>query len=101
MWSNSAGLGGGITDLTAAANQDGRLEVFAIGSDGGLNHIWQTVANGGWSAGPQRPEQARPSYPRQTKLSSPSRSPEISKVAPNLLSVCSAGLHYGLLSSEA
>jgi hypothetical protein len=45
-----AGLGGGITDLAAAVNQDGRLEVFAIGTDGALNHIWQTSAGANsWS----------------------------------------------------
>jgi tetratricopeptide (TPR) repeat protein len=30
-------------------NSDGRLEVFVQGSDGGLWHAWQTVANGNWS----------------------------------------------------
>jgi hypothetical protein len=32
-----------------ANNQDGRLEVFSIGSDSGLWHKWQVVPNGGWS----------------------------------------------------
>src|SRR5919108_558950 len=30
-------------------NADGRLEVFTIGSDGALWHIWQTTPNGIWS----------------------------------------------------
>ena len=30
-------------------NQDARLEVFAVASDGGLWHIWQTTPSGGWS----------------------------------------------------
>jgi hypothetical protein len=29
-------------------NLDGRLEVFAIGSDNNLHHIWQTSPNNGW-----------------------------------------------------
>jgi len=34
----------------AASNADGRMEVFAHGSDGNIWHIWQTTANGGWSS---------------------------------------------------
>ena len=30
-------------------NADGRLEVFAQGTDGGVWHIWQTAPNNGWS----------------------------------------------------
>jgi hypothetical protein len=30
-------------------NADGRLEAFAIGTDGALWHIWQTTPNGTWS----------------------------------------------------
>jgi hypothetical protein len=30
-------------------NQDGRLEAFAVGTDNGLWHIWETTPNGGWS----------------------------------------------------
>jgi acylphosphatase len=30
-------------------NADGRLEVFAVGTDNALWHIWQTAPNGGWS----------------------------------------------------
>jgi hypothetical protein len=29
-------------------NADGRLEVFSIGSDGALWHVWQTTPNGTW-----------------------------------------------------
>ncbi len=34
---------------SVAQNTDGRLEVFTIGSDGALWHIWQTTPNGTWS----------------------------------------------------
>ena len=49
-----ASLGGGIVGNPAAImNNDGRLEVFAIGSDGELNHIWQTSPGGApGAAGP-------------------------------------------------
>lgn len=33
---------------TVGENADGRLEVFNIGSDGALWHIWQTTAGGDW-----------------------------------------------------
>lgn len=43
-------LGGVITtEPVAGANKDGRIEVFARGSDNALWHLWQTAANGGWS----------------------------------------------------
>jgi hypothetical protein len=32
------------------AGQDGRLELFATGSDGNIYHIWQTAVSNGWSA---------------------------------------------------
>jgi acylphosphatase len=32
-----------------SSNTDGRLEVFTIGNDGSLQHIWQTTPNGSWS----------------------------------------------------
>ncbi len=35
--------------MQAIKNADGRLEVFVRGSDGALNHIWQTAPNNGWS----------------------------------------------------
>jgi acylphosphatase/peptidoglycan hydrolase-like protein with peptidoglycan-binding domain len=44
-----ASLGGVIFDPVVANNQDGRLEVFARGTDGALWQIWQTAPNNGWS----------------------------------------------------
>jgi hypothetical protein len=39
-----------LTDqFTVGSNQDGRQEVFAVGSDGNVWQIWQTGPNGGWS----------------------------------------------------
>jgi hypothetical protein len=32
-----------------AADSEGRLELFAVGEDGALWHIWQTAPSGGWS----------------------------------------------------
>jgi hypothetical protein len=32
-----------------ARNADGRLEVFALGTDGQIYHMWQLVPNGSWS----------------------------------------------------
>ena len=45
-WSGWSGLGGGIVELAVGSNLDGRLEVFAIGTDRALNHIWQIAPNG-------------------------------------------------------
>ncbi len=43
-------LHGGLSSRIAVGrNQDGRLEVFARGMDGGLWHVWQTSPNGTWS----------------------------------------------------
>lgn len=40
-----------VTDqFTVGRNQDGRQEVFTVGSDGNVWQIWQTAPNGGWSA---------------------------------------------------
>jgi len=30
-------------------NADGRLEIFGVGTDNALWHIWQTAPNNGWS----------------------------------------------------
>ena len=39
-----------LTDqFTVGRNQDGRQEVFVVGSDGNTWQIWQTAPNGGWS----------------------------------------------------
>jgi hypothetical protein len=35
--------------LSVAPNLDGRLEVFGLGTDGGIWHLWQT-GNGGWAS---------------------------------------------------
>ena len=43
-------MGGRLTTQPAAhINADGRLEVFARGTDNALWHIWQTARNNGWS----------------------------------------------------
>src|SRR5258708_38226931 len=49
-WSGWASLGGIITtEPICGRNPDGRLEVFARGTDNALWHIWQTAPNNGWS----------------------------------------------------
>jgi hypothetical protein len=53
-WSNWSTLGGPVgarplTGLAVGRNQDGRQEVFVIGSDDNAWQIWQTAPNGGWS----------------------------------------------------
>jgi hypothetical protein len=53
-WSSWVSLGkpstGGIQgSLCVGPSLDGRLELFAIGVDGDLWHIWQTAVNNGWS----------------------------------------------------
>jgi acylphosphatase len=43
---------GRLADLeacVASRNQDGRLEVFGVGTDNGLWHKWQTTPGGAWS----------------------------------------------------
>src|SRR5213593_1282978 len=43
-------LGGVITsNIATARNADGRLEIFARGTDNALWHKWQTALNNGWS----------------------------------------------------
>ena len=55
-WSEWKTLGTPARDIsladrfTAGRNQDGRQEIFAVGSDGNAWQIWQTAPNGGWSA---------------------------------------------------
>ena len=53
-WSGGGTLGapsGGIIGgVTVGNNQDGRLEIFGVGSDHQLHHVWQTSPNNGWSA---------------------------------------------------
>jgi hypothetical protein len=50
--------------FTAGRNQDGRQEIFAVGSDGNLYQIWQTAPNDDWSDWKQTgqpPARIRPS----------------------------------------
>ncbi len=50
-WTPWASLGGKIDLLTVGKNQDGRLEVFARGTeDFALWHIWEVSPGGAWSA---------------------------------------------------
>jgi acylphosphatase len=45
-----ASLGGIITsNIGSSRNADGRLEIFARGTDNALWHQWQTAPNNGWS----------------------------------------------------
>jgi hypothetical protein len=52
FWDSLSGGNGPhlINGPAVAASGDGRLEVFVLGTDGALRHIWQTVASNGWSA---------------------------------------------------
>jgi hypothetical protein len=51
-WANTGGPAAGFTNDSpaVATNADGRLEVYAVGSDRDLYHVWQTAPNGGWSS---------------------------------------------------
>jgi hypothetical protein len=42
----SAGALTGVPSI--ATNSDGRLEIFSVGADGAVWHIWQTSAGSGW-----------------------------------------------------
>jgi hypothetical protein len=64
-WSNWAELGSPQVDLTGqpvvARNKDGRLEVFMLGTDGAVWHIWQTRPNGDeWTPQQWHPLQGGP-----------------------------------------
>ncbi len=50
-WSSwaSTGAPGSHPDLCIESNSDGRLQVFARGSDTAVWTLWQTAVNGGWS----------------------------------------------------
>jgi hypothetical protein len=39
-----------LAGVTVGQNRDGRLEVFALGMDGTVRHIWQSAPNNGWSS---------------------------------------------------
>jgi len=38
-----------VLQIATAVNADGRIEVFAIGTNQALFHMWQTAPNSGWS----------------------------------------------------
>jgi hypothetical protein len=43
-------MGGSFTaDPVVGVDQDGRLEVFAVGSDAHIRHDWQLAPNDGWA----------------------------------------------------
>lgn len=46
-WRSLSGVVGGPP--TIAINADGRLEVFAVGTDGALRHAWELAPNQSWS----------------------------------------------------
>jgi alpha/beta hydrolase fold len=49
-WGGWESLGGVLTSRPAiGVNEDGRIEVFARGTDNHVWHVWQTSPNGGWS----------------------------------------------------
>lgn len=50
-WIPWTSMGGGVVDLAVATNTDGRIELFAAGTDGALYHNYQKIPNGatGWS----------------------------------------------------
>ena len=50
-WSSLGKLPGWshLHQIVAGKNLDGRLEIFAVSTDGSLWQIWQTAANNGWS----------------------------------------------------
>ena len=50
-WSSYGIAGNGFSDRPDIGfSDDGRNELFVVGRDGSLYHIWQTVFLGGWSA---------------------------------------------------
>lgn len=52
VWENLGSPSVGIVGqerLAVAANLDGHLELFAVGSDGAVWHTWQTAPNGPWA----------------------------------------------------
>lgn len=62
--------------VTAGSNQDGRQELFAMGNDGAVWHVWQVAPNVGWSdwkslgrARDQFPDS--PELPKNRDLSNP------------------------------
>jgi hypothetical protein len=47
-WSGEATLGGLGQQIAVSKNQDGRLEVFYVGTDNRIYHNYQLIPNGGW-----------------------------------------------------
>ncbi len=43
-----AGTVGAVGNVAMATNNDGRLEIFARGTDGAIWHTWQGTPSGGW-----------------------------------------------------
>ncbi len=41
-------MGGSAKYIAVARDQDGRLEIFYVGTNSKIYHNWQTVPNGGW-----------------------------------------------------
>ena len=80
-WSDWKRLGKPPVGLTAtdrisvAMNEDGRQELFVIGSDAALWHIWQVAPNVGWShwetLGKPRDRFDSPEQPKDRDLSDP------------------------------
>ena len=48
-WAKETPLGGFAQQICVGRNQDGRLEIFYVGTNGNIYHNWQTAPNGGWS----------------------------------------------------
>lgn len=44
-----------LATIQAATNQDGRLEVFGVGTDYNVYHVWQTAPGGAWRPLPTPP----------------------------------------------
>ena len=48
-WSGEVAFGGAAKQISVARNQDGRLEVFYVGTNDAIYHNYQTAPNNGWS----------------------------------------------------
>jgi hypothetical protein len=49
-WASLQAPSPNLINLEVSRNQDGRLELFACGTDGNLWHRWQTAPNNGWTS---------------------------------------------------
>jgi hypothetical protein len=54
-WYDEMELSASAKQVSVAANENGRLEVFSIGPDSAILHNWQVLPNGGWH-GKRTPE---------------------------------------------